>query len=160
MKIDEITSILDKTYSFGGQSKALLNVLAFSAQKLEFSTGDLIVKSDDKTAKCLVMLKGRAFIQKKETSIELRAGDIIGNLALINDKPIKYAIIGGSKVKKLMKNLYGLKDATANFEFKVREGEMFEAAKSAVSTMTAEKMREATAQHVASIARSKVHEEC
>jgi signal-transduction protein with cAMP-binding, CBS, and nucleotidyltransferase domain len=97
MKIDEITSILDKTYNFGGQSKALLNVLAFSAQKLEFSTGDLIVKSDDKTAKCLVMLKGRAFIQKKETSIELRAGDIIGNLALINDKPIKYAIIGGSK---------------------------------------------------------------
>ncbi|MAU86676.1 MAG: cyclic nucleotide-binding domain-containing protein [Alphaproteobacteria bacterium] len=102
MKIDEITSILDKTYSFGGQSKALLNVLAFSAQKLEFSTGDLIVKSDDKTAKCLVMLKGRAFIQKKETSIELRAGDIIGNLALINDKPIKYAIIGGSKGEVLI----------------------------------------------------------
>lgn len=102
MKIDEITSILDKTYNFGGQSKALLNVLAFSAQKLEFSTGDLIVKSDDKTAKCLVMLKGRAFIQKKETSIELRAGDIIGNLALINDKPIKYAIIGGSKGEVLI----------------------------------------------------------
>ena len=102
MKIDEITSILDKTYSFGGQSKALLNVLALSEQKLEFSTGDLIVKSDDKTAKCLVMLKGRAFIQKKETSIELRAGDIIGNLALINDKPIKYAIIGGSKGEVLI----------------------------------------------------------
>ena len=102
MKIDEITSILDKTYNFGGQSKALLNVLAFSAQKLEFSTGDLIVKSDDKTAKCLVMLKGRAFIQKKETSIELRAGDIIGNLALINDKPIKSAIIGGSKGEVLI----------------------------------------------------------
>ena len=102
MKIDEITSILDKTYNFGGQSKALLNVLAFSAQKLEFSTGDLIVKSDDKTAKCLVILKGRAFIQKKETSIELRAGDIIGNLALINDKPIKYAIIGGSKGEVLI----------------------------------------------------------
>ena len=102
MKIDEITSILDKTYNFGGQSKALLNVLAFSAQKLEFSTGDLIVKSDDKTAKCLVMLKGRAFIQKKETSIELRAGDIIGNLALINDKPIKYAIIGGLKGEVLI----------------------------------------------------------
>ena len=102
MKIDEITSILDKTYNFGGQSKALLNVLAFSAQKLEFSTGDLIVKSDDKRAKCLVMLKGRAFIQKKETSIELRAGDIIGNLALINDKPIKYAIIGGSKGEVLI----------------------------------------------------------
>lgn len=102
MKIDEITSILDKTYNFGGQSKALLNVLAFSGQKLEFSTGDLIVKSDDKTAKCLVMLIGRAFIQKKETSIELRAGDIIGNLALINDKPIKYAIIGGSKGEVLI----------------------------------------------------------
>jgi|TARA_B100001093_G_scaffold457697_1_gene469575 CRP-like cAMP-binding protein len=102
MKIDEITSILDKTNNFGGQSKALLNVLAFSAQKLEFSTGDLIVKSDDKRAKCLVMLKGRAFIQKKETSIELRAGDIIGNLALINDKPIKYAIIGGSKGEVLI----------------------------------------------------------
>ena len=104
MKIDEITSILDRTYNFGGQSKALLNVLAFSAQKLEFSTGDLIIKSDDKTAKCLVMLKGRAFIQKKETSIELRAGDIIGNLALINDKPIKYAIIGGSRGEVLIIN--------------------------------------------------------
>ena len=96
MKIDEITSILDKTYNFGGQSKALLNVLAFSAQKLEFSTGDLIIKSDDKTAKCLVMLKGRAFIQKKETSIEITVGDVIGNLALINDKAIRYAVIGGS----------------------------------------------------------------
>ena len=41
-------------------------------------------------------------IQKKETSIELRAGDIIGNLALINDKPIKYAIIGGSKGEVLI----------------------------------------------------------
>lgn len=102
MKIDEITSILDKTYNFGGQSKALLNVLAFSAQKLEFSTGDLIIKSDDKTAKCLVMLKGRAFIQKKETSIEINVGDVIGNLALINDKPIKYAIIGGSKGEVLI----------------------------------------------------------
>ena len=96
MKIDEITSILDKTNNFGGQSKALLNVLAFSAQKLEFSTGDLIIKSDDKTAKCMVMLKGRAFIQKKETSIEITVGDVIGNLALINDKAIRHAVIGGS----------------------------------------------------------------
>ena len=39
---------------------------------------------------------------------------------------------------------------TNSFEFKVREGEMFEAAKSAATTMTAEKMREATAEHVAS----------
>ena len=39
---------------------------------------------------------------------------------------------------------------TNSFEFKVREGEMFEANKAAVSTMTAEKLQEATAQHVAS----------
>ena len=39
---------------------------------------------------------------------------------------------------------------TNSFEFRVREGEMFEAAKSAATTMTAEKMREATAEHVAS----------
>ena len=96
MKIDEVTSILDKTYNFSGQSKALLSVVAFSAQRLEFSTGDLIIKSDDKIAKCLVMLKGRAFIQKKETSIEITAGDVIGSLALINNQAIRYAVIGGS----------------------------------------------------------------
>ena len=42
------------------------------------------------------------FIQKRETSIEIVAGDVIGNLALVNDNAIQYAIIGGSKGEVLI----------------------------------------------------------
>jgi len=104
LKINEVIGILESTVTFGSQSQALLNVLAFSSQKEEFSTGDLIIKSDEKISKCIVILKGRAFIQKRETSIEITPGDVVGNLALINDKPIKYAIIGGSRGEVLIIN--------------------------------------------------------
>ena len=102
MKINDVRNILEKTHTFGGQSQNLLNILAFSAKKKEFSTGDLIIKSEEKISKCIVMLKGRAFIQKRETSIEIVAGDVIGNLALVNDNAIQYAIIGGSKGEVLI----------------------------------------------------------
>ena len=102
MKINDVSNILEKTHTFGGQSQNLLNILAFSAKKKEFSTGDLIIKSEEKISKCIVMLKGRAFIQKRETSIEIVAGDVIGNLALVNDNAIQYAIIGGSKGEVLI----------------------------------------------------------
>ena len=102
MKINDVRNILEKTHTFGGQSQNLLNILAFSAKKKEFSTGDLIIKSEEKISKCIVMLKGSAFIQKRETSIEIVAGDVIGNLALVNDNAIQYAIIGGSKGEVLI----------------------------------------------------------
>ena len=102
LKINEVIGILENTITFGSQSQALLNVIAFSAQKSEFSTGDLIIKSEEKTSKCIVVLKGRAFIQKRETSIEIGEGDVIGVLALINNKPIKHPIIGGSKGEVLI----------------------------------------------------------
>ncbi len=65
MNINQIIKILKKTDSFGMQTDSFLNTLAFTSEKIEYSTGDLIVKSGEKSVKCVVILEGKAFIQKK-----------------------------------------------------------------------------------------------
>ena len=61
--------ILKKTESFGMQTDSFLNTLAFTSEKKEYSTGDLIIKSGEKSAKCIIILEGKAFIQKKTSPI-------------------------------------------------------------------------------------------
>ena len=65
MNINQIIKILKKTESFKVQTDSFLNTLAFTAEKIEYSTGDLIIKSGEKNIKCVVILEGKAFIQKK-----------------------------------------------------------------------------------------------
>ena len=97
MNINEIIKILKKTESFGTQTDSFLNTLAFTSEKIEYSTGDLIIKSGEKSIKCVVILEGKAFIQKKTSPIELKAGSVVGLLSLINNTYPKDALIAGTK---------------------------------------------------------------
>ena len=97
MNINEIIKILKKTESFGMQTDSFLNTLAFTSEKIEYSTGDLIIKSGEKIIKCVVILEGKAFIQKKTSPIELKAGSVVGLLSLINNTYPKDALIAGTK---------------------------------------------------------------
>jgi len=97
MNINEIIKILKKTESFGMQTDSFLNTLAFTSEKIEYSTGDLIIKSGEKSIKCVVILEGKAFIQKKTSPIELKAGSVVGLLSLINNTYPKDALIAGAK---------------------------------------------------------------
>ena len=104
MNINEIIKILKKTESFGTQTDSFLNTLAFTSEKIEYSTGDLIIKSGEKSVKCLVILEGKAFIQKKTSPIELKAGSVVGLLSLINNTYPKDAVIAGTKGLALLIN--------------------------------------------------------
>ena len=86
------------------QTDSFLNTLAFTSEKIEYSTGDLIVKSGEKSVKCVVILEGKAFIQKKTSPIELKAGSVIGLLSLINNSHPKNALIAGTKGLALVIN--------------------------------------------------------
>ena len=97
MNINQIIKILKKTESFGTQTDSFLNTLAFTSEKIEYSTGDLIIKSGEKSIKCVVILEGKAFIQKKTSPIELKAGSVVGLLSLINNTYPKDALIAGTK---------------------------------------------------------------
>ena len=97
MNINQIIKILKKTESFRVQTDSFLNTLAFTAEKIEYSTGDLIIKSGEKNIKCVVILEGKAFIQKKISPIELKVGSVIGLLSLINNTYPKDALIAGTK---------------------------------------------------------------
>ncbi len=79
------------------QTDSFLNTLAFTSEKIEYSTGDLIIKSGEKSIKCVVILEGKAFIQKKTSPIELKAGSVVGLLSLINNTYPKDALIAGTK---------------------------------------------------------------
>ena len=104
MNINQIIKILKKTESFRVQTDSFLNTLAFTAEKIEYSTGDLIIKSGEKNIKCVVILEGKAFIQKKMSPIELKAGSVIGLLSLINNTCPKDALIAGTKGLALVIN--------------------------------------------------------
>lgn len=104
MNINQIIKILKKTDSFGIQTDSFLNTLAFSSEKVEYSTGDLIIKSGEKSVKCVVILEGKAFIQKKTSPIELKSGSVIGLLSLINNCSPKDALIAGTKGLALVIN--------------------------------------------------------
>ena len=97
MNINQIIKILKKTESFGMQTDSFLNTLAFTSEKIEYSTGDLIIKSGEKSIKCVIILEGKAFIQKKTSPIELKAGSVVGLLSLINNTYPKDALIAGTK---------------------------------------------------------------
>ncbi|MAU57541.1 MAG: Crp/Fnr family transcriptional regulator [Hyphomicrobiales bacterium] len=97
MNINQTIKILKKTESFGMQTDSFLNTLAFTSEKIEYSTGDLIIKSGEKSIKCVVILEGKAFIQKKTSPIELKAGSVVGLLSLINNTYPKDALIAGTK---------------------------------------------------------------
>mgnify|MGYP001486195710 FL=1 len=52
----------------------------------------------------MVILEGKAFIQKKISPIELKAGSVIGLLSLINNTYPKDALIAGTKGLALVIN--------------------------------------------------------
>ena len=126
MNINQIIKILKKTESFSLQTDSFLNTLAFTAEKVEYSTGDLIIKSGEINIKCVVILEGKAFIQKKISPIELKAGSVIGLLSLINNTYPKDALIAGTKGLALVINrelyeklLYEFPDFKKNLKSKL-----------------------------------------
>lgn len=104
MNIDQIIDVLKKTKLFTGMSDSLLYALAFSADVAVFSTGDVLVKSSGTEVKAIIILEGRAFVQKKSKPIELKSGSVIGMLSLINNSIIKEPIIAGSPGQCLILN--------------------------------------------------------
>ena len=66
MNITQIIVLLKKQKALVCKRIALLNTLAFTAEKVEYSlTGDLITKSGEKDAKCVVILEGKHMSKKK-----------------------------------------------------------------------------------------------
>lgn len=104
MNIDQIINILKTTKLFKGMSDSLLYALAFSADVSSFSTGDVLVRSSGKEVKAIIILEGRAFLQKKSKPIELKSGSVIGMLSLINKSVIQESIIAGSTGQCLILN--------------------------------------------------------
>ena len=85
-------------------SDHFLYALAFSADTIAFSTGDVLVKSNSSDVKIIIILDGRAFVQKKSNPIELKSGSMIGMLSLINNKSMKDPVIAGSVGECLILN--------------------------------------------------------
>jgi len=104
MIVKEIIKILKKTSIFRDLDESQLSTLAFSGNKMMFATGDLIVKTGEKEPRCIIIMEGKAFIQKKSGPIELKPGSVIGLLSLINQTKPKDAIIAGGKGTALIIN--------------------------------------------------------
>lgn len=104
MTIDQIISVLKKTKLLGTMSDNFLSTLAFSAEDIPFSTGDVLLKSKDTDVKAIIILDGRAFVQKKSNPIELKSGSMIGMLSLINNETMKDPVIAGSVGECLILN--------------------------------------------------------
>ena len=103
MNITKIVEILKNTQTFGLFGPNILNIIAFSGEKINFSTGDLLTTSDEKISKCIVVIKGRVFIQNKDRdNIEIIEGSVIGERALLSETVIKKSIIAGSKGQALL----------------------------------------------------------
>ncbi len=96
MIVSDIIKILKISPLFKMQTDNLLNALAFTAEKKSFSTGDLIIKSDMKKPQCIIILEGKAYIQRKQKPIQLSPGSSFGMLSLINGRSSNDALIAGS----------------------------------------------------------------
>mgnify|MGYP001381912916 CR=1 FL=1 len=117
MNIDQIITILKKTSLFRDMSDSFLYALAFSAEMTSFSTGDILIKSSEKDIKALIIIDGRAFVQKKANPIELKRGSIIGMLALINNQSMKDPVIAGSKGNALILDRDLFDKLTTQFDY-------------------------------------------
>lgn len=104
MIVKEIINILKETSIFRDLDESQLSTLAFSADKISFTTGDLIIKTGEEDPKCVIITEGKAFIQKKSGPIALKPGNVVGLLSLINQTKPKDAIIAGGKGSALIIN--------------------------------------------------------
>jgi len=104
MIVKEIINILKETSVFSDLDESQLSTLAFSADKISFTTGDLIIKTGEEDPKCVIITEGKAFIQKKSGPIALKPGNVVGLLSLINQTKPKDAIIAGGKGSALIIN--------------------------------------------------------
>lgn len=104
MIVKEIINILKETSIFSDLDESQLSTLAFSADKISFTTGDLIIKTGEEDPKCVIITEGKAFIQKKSGPIALKPGNVVGLLSLIDQTKPKDAIIAGGKGSALIIN--------------------------------------------------------
>ena len=104
MIVKEIINILKETSVFSDLDESQLSTLAFSADKISFTTGDLIIKTGEEEPKCVIITEGKAFIQKKSGPIALKPGNVVGLLSLIDQTKPKDAIIAGGKGSALIIN--------------------------------------------------------
>lgn len=102
MIVKDIKNILKKISIFNVLDESQLSAIAFSGNKITFTTGDLIVKTGEEGPKCVIIIEGKAYIQKKSGPIELKPGSVIGLLSLINQTKPKDAIIAGGKGSALI----------------------------------------------------------
>lgn len=103
MSIKKTVEILQNTQTFGSFALNVLNIIAFSGEKINFSTGDLLTTSNEKISQCIIIVQGRVFIQNEDCdNIEITEGSVIGERALLSDTVIKKSIIAGSKGQALL----------------------------------------------------------
>ncbi|MBT4204070.1 cyclic nucleotide-binding domain-containing protein [Hyphomicrobiales bacterium] len=103
MSIKKTVEILQNTQTFGSFAPNVLNIIAFSGEKINFSTGDLLTTSNEKISQCIIIVQGRVFIQNEDRdNIEITEGSVIGERALLSDTVIKKSIIAGSKGQALL----------------------------------------------------------
>ncbi len=103
MSIKKTVEILQNTQTFGSFAPNVLNIIAFSGEKINFLTGDLLTTSDEKISQCIIIVQGRVFIQNEDRdNIEITEGSVIGERALLSDTVIKKSIIAGSKGQALL----------------------------------------------------------
>ena len=103
MSIKKTVEILKNTQTFGSFAPNVLNIIAFSGEKINFSTGDLLTTSNEKISQCIIIVQGRVFIQNEDRdNIEITEGSVIGERALLSDTVIKKSIIAGSKGQALL----------------------------------------------------------
>ena len=103
MSIKKTVEILQNTQTFGSFAPNVLNIIAFSGEKINFSTGDLLTTSNEKISQSIIIVQGRVFIQNEDRdNIEITEGSVIGERALLSDTVIKKSIIAGSKGQALL----------------------------------------------------------
>ena len=103
MSIKKTVEILQTTQTFGSFAPNVLNIIAFSGEKINFLTGDLLTTSDEKISQCIIIVQGRVFIQNEDRdNIEITEGSVIGERALLSDTVIKKSIIAGFKGQALL----------------------------------------------------------
>ena len=84
----QMIAVLQDVPLFSGLSKRQLSEVAKAAYEDEYAPGDVIVKEGDVGQKLVVLTAGTAdVVRKGHTLANLRTGDVIGEISLIDGRP-------------------------------------------------------------------------
>jgi len=98
---------------FAGCEPAHLQMIAFSAERVEFSTGQFIIRQGEKGAAAFLILQGKAEARVEEEGetrhvATLDPGYFVGEVAMIADLPYSLSVVALENVHavKIPRNLF------------------------------------------------------